>query len=98
MSDDTDRPYVEGPELQKGDLVGVEIDGKVYVDTYNPPAVRPTDEELADWTVEYAVAHPVTGEPRFARESLEDCREYAQQFDTHVIHRRVGPWQDGEPT
>ncbi|OZC59257.1 hypothetical protein CH276_22685 [Rhodococcus sp. 06-470-2] len=130
-----DGPYMEGAVLKKGDRVGVEINGKVHIDTYTPPAVRPTDEQLADWTdpygsnfppyyltehdqllqgmweelielraeraartVEYAVKHPVNGEPRFARESLELCRATAEDHDTVMLHRYVGPWTDGEPT
>lgn len=52
---------------------------------------RPTTD------VEYAVKHPVNGEPRLAREPLDDCRRYAEQFETTILHRHVGPWTDGEP-
>jgi hypothetical protein len=53
--------------------------------------------ERAARTVEYAVKHPVNGEPRFAQESLELCRATAEDHDTTVLHRYVGPWTDGEP-
>lgn len=56
----------------------------------NLTIVRTTD-------VEYAVKHPVNGEPRFARETLKLCRATAEEHDTTVLHRHVGPWTDGEP-
>lgn len=48
--------------------------------------------------VEFAVRHPVTGEPKFARESLELCRLTAAEHDTTILHRHVGAWTEGEPT
>lgn len=40
----------------------------------------------------YAVANPVTGEPRFINEPLDKCTRLAAEFDTRVIRQYLGEW------
>lgn len=48
--------------------------------------------ELLPAHVRYGVRHPVTGEPRFVGEVLEDCEGYAEEFETTVIRQYLGEW------
>lgn len=94
MTDITDEIAAE-VEARQGQWLtygGREVSGEIFriLEDLNLTIVRATD-------VEYAVKHPVSGEPRFARETLELCRATAEDHDTVVLHRHVGPWTDGEP-
>ncbi|MFF1946801.1 hypothetical protein ACFVWF_32205 [Rhodococcus qingshengii] len=48
--------------------------------------------------IRYAVAHPVTGtsDPRFVGFTLEECKEFATEYDTHVIEQHLTEWSRHE--
>ncbi|MBJ7479247.1 hypothetical protein [Rhodococcus sp. (in: high G+C Gram-positive bacteria)] len=48
--------------------------------------------------IRYAVAHPVTGisDPRFVGYTLEECKQFATEYDTHVIEQHLTEWSRHE--
>lgn len=48
--------------------------------------------------IRYAVAHPVTGtsDPRFVGYTLEECKQFATEYDTHVIEQHLTEWTTHE--
>lgn len=48
--------------------------------------------------IRYAVAHPVTGtsDPRFVGYTLEECKKFATEYDTHVIEQNLTEWSRHE--
>ncbi|MGW6017841.1 hypothetical protein ACWFNS_07545 [Oerskovia enterophila] len=56
------------------------------------------DDLLPTGGIRYAVAHPVTGtsDPRFVGYTLEECKRFATEFDTHVIEQHLTEWTTHE--
>ncbi len=61
-------------------------------------ALDALEDLLPTGGIRYAVAHPVTGtsDPRFVGYTLEECKEFATEFDTHVIEQHLTEWTTHE--
>lgn len=61
-------------------------------------ALDALEDLLPTGGIRYAVAHPVTGtsDPRFVGYTLEECRAFATEFDTHVIEQHLTEWSRHE--
>lgn len=61
-------------------------------------ALDALEDLLPTGGIRYAVAHPVTGtsDPRFVGYTLEECRAFATEFDTHVIEQHLTEWTTHE--
>lgn len=61
-------------------------------------ALDALEDLLPTGGIRYAVAHPVTGtnDPRFVGYTLEECKRFATEFDTHVIERHLTEWTTHE--
>ena len=62
------------------------------------PVVDALGDLLPAGGIRYAVAHPVTGvsDPRFVGYTLEECKEFATEYDTHVIEQHLTEWTTHE--
>lgn len=61
-------------------------------------ALEVLEDLLPTGGIRYAVAHPVTGtsDPRFVGYTLEECKEFATKYDTHVIEQHLTEWTTHE--
>ena len=61
-------------------------------------ALDAIEDLLPTGGIRYAVAHPVTGtsDPRFVGYTLEECRAFATEYDTHVIEQHLTEWSRHE--
>ncbi|MBT2265900.1 hypothetical protein [Rhodococcus erythropolis] len=61
-------------------------------------ALDAIEDLLQTGGIRYAVAHPVTGtsDPRFVGYTLEECKRFATEFDTHVIEQHLTEWTTHE--
>lgn len=57
-------------------------------------ALDALEDLLPTGGIRYAVAHPVTGisDPRFVGFELEECKQFATEYDTHVIQQHLTEW------
>lgn len=57
-------------------------------------ALDAIEDLLPTGGIRYAVAHPVTGtsDPRFVGYTLEECKQFATEYDTHVIEQHLTEW------
>jgi len=62
------------------------------------PIVNALGDLLPTGGIRYAVAHPVTGvsDPRFVGYTLEECKQFATEYDTHVIEQHLTEWTTHE--
>jgi len=61
-------------------------------------ALDALEDLLPTGGIRYAVAHPVTGtsDPRFVGYTLEECKRFATEFDTHIIEQHLTEWTTHE--
>lgn len=61
-------------------------------------ALDAIEDLLPTGGIRYAVAHPVTGtsDPRFVGYTLEECKQFATEYDTHVIEQHLTEWTTHE--
>ena len=61
-------------------------------------ALDALEDLLPTGGIRYAVAHPVTGisDPRFVGFELEECKQFATEYDTHVIQQHLTEWTTHE--
>ena len=61
-------------------------------------ALDAIEDLLPTGGIRYAVAHPVTGisDPRFVGYTLEECNQFATEYDTHVIEQHLTEWTTHE--
>lgn len=61
-------------------------------------ALDALEDLLPTGGIRYAVAHPVTGtsDPRFVGYTLEECKQFATEYDTHVIEQHLTEWTTHE--
>lgn len=61
-------------------------------------ALDAIEDLLPTGGIRYAVAHPVTGisDPRFVGYTLEECKQFATEYDTHVIEQHLTEWSRHE--
>lgn len=61
-------------------------------------ALDALEDLLPTGGIRYAVAHPVTGtsDPRFVGYTLEECKQFATKYDTHVIEQHLTEWTTHE--
>lgn len=61
-------------------------------------ALDALEDLLPTGGIRYAVAHPVTGssDPRFVGFELEECKEFATEYDTHIIEQHLTEWTTHE--
>lgn len=61
------------------------------------PVVDALGDLLPTGGIRYAVAHPVlNSEARFVGFTLEECKEFATKYDTHVIEQHLTEWTTHE--
>ena len=61
-------------------------------------ALDAIEDLLPTGGIRYAVAHPATGisYPRFVGYTLEECKQFATEYDTHVIEQHLTEWSRHE--
>ena len=60
-------------------------------------ALEVLEDLLPTGGIRYAVAHPVLhSEARFVGFTLEECKRFATEFDTHVIEQHLTEWTTHE--
>jgi len=61
-------------------------------------ALDALEDLLPTGGIRYAVAHPVTGtsDPRFVGYTLDECKQFATEYDTHVIEQHLTVWTTHE--
>ena len=61
-------------------------------------ALDAIEDLLPTGGIRYAVAHPVTGtsDPRFVGFELEECKQFATEYDTHIIEQHLTEWTTNE--
>ncbi|MDI9914377.1 hypothetical protein [Rhodococcus sp. IEGM 1379] len=52
--------------------------------------------DLLPTITRYGVANPVNGEARFVDYTLESCKDFATEFETHVIQQHLTEWTSHE--